>query len=158
MSTVVSRTFRSSPHRSAEETWRAIVDLLTQSCTGEARTELLAVSGIASSLIADRAPETAAMVVTCQGPRTRIHCLYDDDAIEGADASEDALGFDPLSGDWRMSLPCQKDDLTWVQAALQKKSTKITARDLETKPSADADQESEAGHELVLDPKGLFDP
>lgn len=30
MTTVVRRTFGSTPHRDAGETWRAIVDLLTQ--------------------------------------------------------------------------------------------------------------------------------
>ena len=80
--------------------------------------ELLAVDGLAASIIADQAPKDAAIVVTCDGPRTRIYCLYDDDAIDGSDANEDALGFDPLKGDWRMSLPCLADDLAWVQAAL----------------------------------------
>ena len=57
-------------------------------------------------MIADHGPGDAAIMVTCDGPRTRIYCLYDDDAIDGSDAKEDALGFDPLNGDWRVSLPC----------------------------------------------------
>ena len=132
MTTVASRTFRSTPHRDATETWSAIVDLLTQGKDGDARRELRAVAGIAASLIADQAPKAAPIVVTCDGPRTRIYCLYDDDAIDGSDASEDALGFDPLKGDWQVSLPCPEDDLSWVQAALKKHSNRITARDLAT--------------------------
>ena len=96
---------------------------------GAARTELLAVAGIAASVIADQAPKDAAITVTCDGPRTRIYCLYDEDAIDGTDANEDALGFDPLKGDWRVSLPCSADDLAWVQGALKKHSARITARE-----------------------------
>jgi hypothetical protein len=103
VSTVASRIFASTPKRDAAATWAAIVDLLTQSRAGSARSGLLAVSGVAASIIADRAPKDAPIVVTCDGPRTRIYCIYDDDAIEGSDANEGALGFDPLNGDWQVS-------------------------------------------------------
>jgi hypothetical protein len=43
MTTVASRTFRSTPHRDALLTWTAIIELLTQGKRGEARNELLAV-------------------------------------------------------------------------------------------------------------------
>ena len=59
MTTVVSRTFRSSPHRDALQTWDAIVELLTQGKDGTARSELRAVAGVAASLIADQAPKRA---------------------------------------------------------------------------------------------------
>lgn len=157
MTTVIGRAFRSTPHRDAHDTWRAIVDLLTQGRTGAARTELLAVAGIAASVIADHAAHDAAIIVTCDGPRTRIYCLYDDDAIDGSDANEDTLGFDPLKGDWRVSMPCLADDLVWVQEALKKHSTRITARDsaatISTDDSAAAKVRPGA---LVLDPKGFL--
>ena len=133
MSTVASRVIRSSPHRDTASTWDLIVDLLTKGEKGAARTELMSVAGVASSIIAERAPQAAAIVATCDGPRTRIYCLYDDDAIEGADAKEDWLGYDPLKGDWAVSLPCSADDLAWVQRALRVKSSRITARDQSSK-------------------------
>jgi len=111
MGTVAKRTIRSTPHRDALQTWAAIVELLTQGKRDAARAELLSVGGIAASVIADQAAKTGAIVVTCDGPRTRIYCLHDDDAIDGSDANEDALGFDPLKGDWAVSLPCHSDDL-----------------------------------------------
>ena len=74
MTTVASRSFNSTPQRDAAETWRAIVALLTQGRDGASQDELLAVTGIAASLIADQAPKSAAIVVTCDGPRTRIYC------------------------------------------------------------------------------------
>lgn len=133
MSTVASRVIRSSPHRDTASTWELIVELLAQGKQGAARTELMSVAGVASSIIAERTPKDAAIVVTCDGPRTRIYCLYDDDAIDGADAKEDSLGYEPLKGDWAVSLPCSADDLAWVQRALKTKSSRVTARDQSSK-------------------------
>ncbi len=158
MSTIASRTFRSTPQRDALQTWIAIVDLLTQDKTSAARTELLAVAGVAASVIADQGPKDAAIVVTCDGPRTRIYCLYDDDAIEGSDANEDVLGFDPLKGDWRMSLPCLADDLAWVQDALNQHSSRITARDRDAAVSTDDGAVATKSQALVFDPKGFLGP
>lgn len=156
MSTVVSRTLKSTPERDAAQTWAAIVALLTQGKSSTARNELLAVSGIAASVIADQAPRDAAITVTCDGPRTRIYCIYDEDAIDGSDANENTIGFDPLKGDWRVSLPCSSEDLAWVQSALKKHSTRITARDLNDAVSTAADETTTAPQALVLDPKGFL--
>lgn len=130
MTTVASRTFRSVPHREASETWNAIVELLTKGVDSAARRELRAIEGIASSLIADQTPQSAPILVTCDGPRTRIYCIYDDDALDSSAGNEDTLGFDPLKGNWEVSLPCPQEELSWVQPALKKHSTRITARDL----------------------------
>jgi hypothetical protein len=156
MTTVASRTFASTPKRDAAATWTAIVDLLTQGRNSAPRTELLAVSGIAASIIADQAPKDAPIVVTCDGPRTRIYCLYNDDAVEGSDSNEDALGFDPLAGDWQLSLPCLKDDLAWVEAALKKHSTRITAREPDTDVVKSAAAGPNTGRALIFDPKGFL--
>lgn len=156
MSTVASRTFRSTPGRDAMQTWNAIVDLLTQGKTGAARDELVAVAGIAASVIADQAPKNAAIIVTCDGPRTRIYCLYDDNAVDGSDANENKLGFDPLKGDWQVSLPCQADDLGWVQNALKGRSTRVTARDLAETITSSAAADGAKDQALVFDPKGFL--
>lgn len=153
--TVASRTFRSSPHRAASDTWKAIVELLTQGRTGEARNELVAVSGIVSSTIADRVVKDAAIIVTCDGPRTRLYCIYDEDAIDGSDANEGPLGFDPLHGAWEISLPCDPDDLAWIQTGLKKHSTRITARDATVTTAIDKTA-AQAPRSLKLDPKGFF--
>jgi hypothetical protein len=155
MTTVARRTFNSTPQRDAAETWNAIVDLLTKG-KGKDRTELLAVAGVVASVIADQAPKDAPIVVSCDGPQTRIYCLYDEDAIDGSDANEDALGYDPLSGDWQISLPCLTDDLTWVQGALKKHSTRIVARDQAASASADVAESEAVASPLLLDPKGFL--
>lgn len=155
MTTVASRIVRSSPHRNTSSTWDFIVDLLTQGKAGTAKTELLAVAGIASSIIAERSPKDAAIVVTCNGPRTRIYCLYDEDAIDGSDAKEDSLGFDPLQGDWKVSLPCTEEDLEWVQRALNAKSSRITARDQATK-LGEGEEDKAQSQGLTLDVKAFL--
>ena len=156
MTTVVRRTFTSTPGRDAAATWTEIVNLLTSEKNAGPRNELMAVSGVAASVIADHAPKNDAIVVTCDGPRTRIYCIYDDDAIEGSDANEDALGFDPLNGDWRVSLPCLPDDLTWVQGALKKHSERITARALGDDAVKNEDGAAAQTAALVFDQKGFL--
>lgn len=156
MATVVKRSFTSTPARDASKTWMAIVDLITRGETGAKRSELLAVTGIASSLIADHAPCDAPVVVTCDGPRTRIYCVFDEDAIDGSDANEEPLGFDPLQGDWKVSLPCPADDLAWVQSALAQHSTRITARDMAMSVAIAADESDAATQSLVLDAEGFL--
>jgi hypothetical protein len=158
MTTVARRTFNSTPQRDAAQTWNAIVDLLTKGRSCPARTELLAVTGIAASIVADRSPGTSPIVITCEGPQTRIYCLYDDSAIEGSDANEDILGYDPLNGDWRVSLPCLPDDLSWVQDALKKHSNRIVARDEAVSASAGDSDSTAQSAALVLDPKGFLGP
>jgi len=157
MTTVARRTFNSTPRRDAAQTWNVIVDLLTRGKSGPDRTELFAIAGVAASIVADRTPATAPIVVTCAGPQTRIYCLYDDAAIEGSDANEDILGYDPLNGDWHMSLPCLADDLIWVQNALRKHSNRIVARDQGVSAVADDGGSSTTeSSPLVLDPKGFL--
>ena len=158
MTTVASRRFVSIPQRDAASTWRAIVDLLTRGQASSARTELLAVSGVAASIIADKAPEKAAIVVTCDGPRTRVYCLYDEDAVDGADKSEEPLGYDTLSGNWRVSLPCSAGDLSWVQRALKTHSARISARDEAETLKADEESDAKSGAALSLDVERFMKP
>ncbi|WP_439633352.1 hypothetical protein [Glycocaulis sp.] len=156
MTTVVRRTVISTPQRDALATWRFIVNLLTSGKQSDNRTTLLSIEGIAASVIADQVPQSAAIVVTCDGPRTRIYCLYDDDAIDGADANESLLGFDPLNGDWHISLPCSSDDLTWVQSALKSKTSRVSARDLAEAITPEGDAKAGAAPVLILDTKGFL--
>jgi hypothetical protein len=159
MTTVVRRTFRATPHRDASATWLAIVDLLTRGADGDTRRELLAVRGTAAAIVADQAPRDEPIVVTCEGPRTRIYCLFDDDAIDGSDANEEPLSYDPLKGDWRLSLPCGPDDLAWVQRALARTSRRVTARGPGAPAAADdgAGAAAEAASvPLTLDIKGFL--
>ena len=156
--TVASRTLRSTPHRDAASTWAAIVALLTRGQNPAAAAELQSVAGVATSIIADGAPKTSAIVVTSDGPRTRIYCVYDDDALDDSSASEDALGYDPLKGDWAVSLPCNAEDLDWVQKALTRHSTRVSARDVaDGMAIAEKSSSSSASNQpLTVNLQGVF--
>lgn len=158
MTTVASRTFRSTPHRSGGETWSAIVDLLTRSRDSAVAAELRSIAGIATSIIVDQVVATAPIVVTCLGPRTRIYCMYDDDALDDSTADEGPLGFDPLEGDWKISLPCYAEDLGWVKRSLNALSERITARDAVEGivVSESAQQAADSAPMLKVDMKELF--
>lgn len=153
MTTVVSRTFRSSPHRDALQTWDAIVELLTQGKDGTARSELRAVTGVAASLIADQAPKSAPIVATCDGPRTRIYCLFDEDAIDGDDANEEVLGFEPLKETGSLAAVSEGAARLGAKRA-QKHSSRIIARDLSQGIATQA--QADAGQALSLDLGGFL--
>ena len=125
---VVSRRIKATPERGASDAWQVIVNLIAPK-DGTARSELLGIEGIASSLIATESPKEAAMVVRGKGPRVRLYCLYDDDAVSGDDANEAALAECPTDGDWLMSLPADADDVAWVRDALAKKSMRVKVRE-----------------------------
>lgn len=142
--TIIARCIIATPVRSASEVWTVIVNLLAAQTESPAYQELRAVRGIASSLITDEAMKSSPIVVSGSGPRIRIYCLYDEDAMTGDNAKEDPFAFDATAGDWQMSLPCLADDLTWVQASLAKHSTRITARDVTTTVDAEENQSATA--------------
>lgn len=158
MSTVTRRDFLSIPHRDAHATWLAIVGLLTTGASGaSAREELMAVAGIASSAIADQGPRAVPIVVTCNGPQTRVYCHYDDDALDESNGNEAPLGFDPLKGEWHVSLPVAQEDLAWVTSALEAKSKRVVARDqAEGAKVPEARRQESAG--FVLDVEGFMKP
>lgn len=129
--TVIARIICSVPRRSADDTWMKIVSLLAPDQDSESHRELISIAGIAGSLIA-RESMTEPIVVLGSGPRVRIRCLYNEDALTGDGASEGALPTNSTTGDWKMSLPCPNEDLTWIPNALARKSTRITAREIGT--------------------------
>jgi hypothetical protein len=128
MATVIRRNVRATPHRTGAETWMFICELLTKKGTA-ARSELESVAGIAEQLVCSESPRYAPIVVYGTGPRIRIYCLYDEDALTGDDANEDSLSFDPTDGEWKMSIPAEGDDVSWASAEFKKHSAKTVARE-----------------------------
>ena len=126
--TVVARRIRATPERSAVDAWQVIIDLLAPK-PGTARDELLSVEGIGSSIISTEAPKDAAIVVWGTGPRVRLYCLYDENAIAGDEANEAAPAVCPTDGEWQMSLPADAGDVAWVKDVLAKKSSRVTVRE-----------------------------
>jgi hypothetical protein len=149
--TVVSRRVVATPARSASAAWDVIVKLVTAPGSA-ARQELQGIEGIASCIIAEESLKGDPCVIFGSGPRLRIYCLYDEDAIAGEDANEAALTFTPTEGDWQMSLPCHADDLEWVEKALRERSTHVTAREAGTPVEAEpANAQASSAAEVVID-------
>src|SRR5262245_25893541 len=154
--TVLARAVRAIPFRPAGEAWEVIVGLLAPN-GGAARDELMQVAGIATLLIAAEAPKDDKIVVWGGGPRVRVSCIYGDDAITGEGINETKLPRSPTDGAWSMSLPCPEEDLTWVQPALAKRSSRITARKLGEKLDTDAD-ESQIATAATIDKEAFLRP
>jgi hypothetical protein len=148
--TVVSRRVVATPARSASASWDVIVKLVTKPGS-PARQELQRIEGVASCIIAEESLKTDPCVVFGSGPRLRIYCLYNEDAIAGEDANEAALTFTPTEGDWRMSLPCAADDLEWVKKALAGCSTHVTAREAGTAVDPEPSNASASSTGAVID-------
>jgi hypothetical protein len=125
--TVVVRRVVATPGRSAAQAWTVIADLVAPPGSA-ARQEFDRVAGVAMSLVAAEAMRDSAIILHGVGPRLRLYCLYDDEAVLGEGASEEPLAWRPTDGDWAMSLPCPTEDLAWVRAALARVSARVTAR------------------------------
>jgi hypothetical protein len=131
MSTVIARHVASTPARAVAETWARIIELIAADPNGSAREELALVGGIACSSIASEATKHAPIMVWGGGPRVRVYCLFDEDAITKDGVNEDALPKSPTEGDWKMSIPCLPEDVAWSRAKLTSLSTRISARSVD---------------------------
>ena len=129
MATVTKRQIRATPQRTASEAWQIITDLIAPDKDSPARADLSRVAGVLGQIIATEVARDTPIVVFGNGPRLRIYCLYNEDAITGEDANENKLAFTPTEGDWRISVPVLADDLEWVQHELKARSTRISARE-----------------------------
>jgi hypothetical protein len=148
--TVVARRIAATPARSASEAWGVIVNLIALS-DDAARKELKSIEGVASCIIAEEAMASDACIVHGSGPRLRVYCLYNEDAITGENANEGPLAFHPTEGEWRMSLPCPADDLDWVQKVLRERSTHVVAREVGTAVDDEESEKSGAAKGAVID-------
>lgn len=144
----VRRDIASIPARSAAETWRVIVQLITGKGSVDA-SQLKAAASIMESLIADEHPATSPIVVKGSGPRLVIYCLYGEEAM-AAEKSVDGLTWNPTAGDWCITAPCEEDDVKWMNNALKKRGPRISVRDV-NKPAEDGeDAESSKGEDLTI--------
>ncbi|MGO9791254.1 MAG: hypothetical protein ACLP8S_17690 [Solirubrobacteraceae bacterium] len=126
--TRVRRSFAAAPVRRAATTWEAIVDVVAPDGSS-GRAELIAVSGIAASLIAAEAWPATPLIFSQVGPQLRIYTLHGEDAIVGDGINEDSLAWSPTEGDWALEMPCPHEDVEWVAAAAAEISTRLTVVD-----------------------------
>lgn len=129
----IRRDVAAIPVRSAKETWRAIVDLVTDTDSVD-RGQLDAASSILESLIVDELPRDVPIVFNGAGPRLVIYCLYDSKAM-GASLDIDPLSFNPTAGEWRASAPCEADDVEWMNTGLRTRAPRIAVHEADKAPA-----------------------
>jgi len=144
----IRRNIASIPVRSARETWHAILDLITGPNSIDAD-QLDASASVMESLIADEHPAEVPIVVKGSGPRLVIYCLYGENAIE-AGKDVDRLSWNPTSGNWRLTAPCEKDDVDWMNQTLSTRGSRIRVHDVGEPPVED-DPSSKTGAESGLE-------
>jgi len=149
MSTI-RRDFRASPHRTGCETWEAIAHVLAPSDDSVGRKELLAVTGVAAQLISTETARHYPIISAGSGSQVRIYCIYDEDALDEDNANEAALAFDATSGDWRVSIPAEAEDVSWSSAELSKLSARISVREKTETLAEEEGKESSAGLKVDL--------
>lgn len=139
----IRRNMASIPARSAKETWRTIIDLVIDPDSVD-REQLEAAASVMESLIADEQPARVPIVFKGCGPRVLIYCLYDEDAMEQG-LAVDALKENPTAGDWRVTAPCEAEDVEWMNRTLGERAPRITVHAADEQPAADSEEESGQG-------------
>ncbi len=158
MTTVMARRVASTPVRSAAQTWEKIVELLAPDPGSAARKDLTAAAGVACSSISSEATKDAPIVVWGGGPRVRVYCTFDEDAITRDGVNEDALLKSPIEGDWQMSIPCLPEDLAWSRAKLAAVSSRITARSVDDDVADDKAAAGNAAPPIEINLGGFLKP
>ena len=148
MSTVLARRVVSTPVRTVAQTWEKIVEIVAPDPKSSARAELAKASGVACSAIASEATKDAAIVIWGNGPRVRVYCVFDEDAITQDDVNEDSLPKIPTEGDWKMSIPCLPEDVKWSAAKLG--AGRIAARSMEEDVEDDVEKTEAAAAAMSI--------
>ncbi len=158
MSTVIVRRVAATPNRTAGQTWEKIQEILAPSPSSEARRILAKAAGVACASISSEATNDAAVVVWGGGPRVRIYCVFGEDAITGDGVNEDSLPKAPTMSNWRMSIPCPPEDVTWSNLKLATISDRISARSFEDDVDADDSATASSAKSMTIDEKEFLKP
>ena len=140
----VRRDIASIPLRTAGETWRAIISLVTGNGSVDAESLTVAAS-VMETLIADEYPATCPIVFKGNGPRLVIYLMYNEAAME-AGKEIDALTWNPTAGpDWCVTAPGEDADVAWMNKTLKDRAPRITVHDALSPPPDDDDTSATAG-------------
>jgi len=120
--------------------------------------ELAKATGVACASISSEATKDAAIVVWGGGPRVRVYCIFDEDAITGDGVNENVLATSPTEGDWKMSIPCPPEDLKWSNGKLTSVSTRISARSLEDDVEDDGSESASSARSLSINIEEFLKP
>jgi len=143
------RDISSIPHRSASETWKRIIELITDRGSEHVK-QLEDAAGTMGSIITDEHPGARPILLEGVGAQLRIYCRYGMSAVEHGDPV-DPLAWNPTAGDWTMHVPCDAENIDWVKASLARTSPRIKVFDVADEDrSTDAKQEATAGDTAIV--------
>jgi len=144
----VRRDIASIPKRSAAETWREIVKLITGTGSVDVAS-LTAAASVMESLITDEHPGQVPIVIKGVGSRLVIYCLFGEDAMD-ADMDVPKLNWNPTAGNWAMTAPTDPVDVAWMNKTLKERAPRIAVHDVNVAPADDEDTAT-ASQELTID-------
>jgi hypothetical protein len=144
----VRRDVSSIPFRSASETWQRIIDLIGGPESVDLQ-QLSNAAGVMGSIITDEHPALRAIMIEGVGPQLRIYCRYGIKAFEDGGAV-DSLTWNPTAGDWKMHVPCDTENIEWVNSSLLKSSPRVKVFDV-----AEADRAEEEEKNLTAKSSGI---
>ena len=114
--TAIARRVRSTPVRTATETWKLIAELLTAS-DDTLQAALKEIGNLASMLIAEEHTQANPILLSGCGPQVRIYTLHGTEATDGANLNEQPLTITATDG-WQLLLPATGTDLQLARSVL----------------------------------------
>lgn len=138
------REIASVPLRTGQETWQAIVALISNGSSKD-RAQLSAAESVMAHLLALEIYADRPLTLKGSGHRLVIYCFYGADAAIAGD-SVDPIDWNPTAGDWTLHVPCPAEDIEWVGETLAQRSPRIVLHgldeqideELETKAASDS--------------------
>lgn len=124
----IVRRIVSTPVRSSSDTWTAITALLAPDPGSDARRELSMIRGLVCAAISSEAMRHDPLVIRSQGITVRIYCLHGEDAIMSPGYDLQEFAWCPTDAEWQLSIPCEPDDVRWLNRELATISKNVIFR------------------------------
>jgi hypothetical protein len=131
------RDIASVPARTGEETWKAIIALITGPRTVDGA-QLTAATSVMAMLISDEIHSEEPLTLIGGSVRIVLYCAFGGDALVMGD-DLDPLPLNPTEGDWTIYVPCGGSDLNWASETLSSRAPRIILHKPGEMPSVDAE-------------------
>lgn len=134
------RDIASTPLRSGETTWTAIIDLITGPGTLD-KGQLTAAASIMAMLLSEEIHSEEPLTLVGKSARVVLYCSFGSDAlVMGGEI--DPLPINPTEGDWTFYVPCPESDLSWASRTLGDRAPRIVLHKQGEAPSASVESAS----------------
>lgn len=143
------RDLASVPLRTGEETWDAMIELITGPGSVD-KEQLVAASSIMAMLISDEIHDEEPITLTGGSARVVLYCTFGADALVLGEEI-DPLPINPTEDDWRLYVPCSESDIDWASRTLAERAPRITLHKPGARSAADEASESASKGDLAID-------